>query len=807
MSKRQRAFARLTGPAFAAACGCAFIAAAPAAAQSPETCQGSINYEDADISAVVDEIALRTGKKFVVAPQVNGRITIKSGPNGGLCPNEAWELFQAALRVTGFVATPINGDSYKIVPLQFGARAAGPVGEGRPGDIVTQIVRLQYVEARNAAASLSQIVSERGVVNPVNGGNALILVDSEDNIERMRQVLAEIDRDTRVYRTVTLQNASATEVAGVVRQLAQELGEEEGGRRGGVSVVPVEATNSVIVRAEPVLLRRLLTVVSELDRIGESTSDVAVIRLAHQDAETLAVTLRELADAQPRDPGEDGQAARRGGQRAIISVDKPTNSIIISGDAGIQQTLRRAIFELDVRPAQVQVEAIIVEISETAARQLGVEYLISGSGNGVVPFTTTNFSESQANLLSSFAQSFVSGDDATTNGAGVLENDVLQAALGSLLGLNGVAFGGGGQTDDGNIYAAVVTALQQDTNTNVLSLPSVVTLDNQPARLNVGQEIPITTGEAIGDNFNGAFRTVSREEVGVILEVTPRISDGDTVTLTIMQEVSSVEGQIIASSTDLITNTRSIETVALVDDGDILVIGGLISQEDEERQNKVPLLGDIPLAGNLFRNTANSRDRRNLMVFIRPTIIRDSATARTATSRKVDYIRARGLLDDGRAVSEMERLIDEATGIGPAPPGNLRRTLPFGGPSDAFGARRTSTSEPAAPAGSASMPTLTSTPPTPPSSAPAPAPATSIEETPIEPLPAQDAPTQLTDPGDAAGPAAAIETGDAAPGDVAPSGPPVSFRTDDMPPLPMPSPGRDLNTFSTAQAALREEGE
>ncbi|MEM9262304.1 MAG: secretin N-terminal domain-containing protein, partial [Pseudomonadota bacterium] len=279
------------------------------AQSADENCQGSINYEDADIAAVVDEIALRTGKKFVISPQVNGRITIKSGPNGKLCPNEAWELFQAALRVNSFIATPINGDSYNIVPLQFGARAPGPVGEkGQPGDFITQIVRLQYVDPRGAAASLAQIVSERGVVNPVNGGRSLILVDTAENVDRMLQVLERLDRDTRVYRTVSLTNASASEVATVVRQLGREIGEEGGGGRNQISVVPVEATNSLIVRAEPQLLGRILSVINELDRIGETTSDVAVIRLAHQDAETLAVTLRELADAQPLAPGPEGAA-------------------------------------------------------------------------------------------------------------------------------------------------------------------------------------------------------------------------------------------------------------------------------------------------------------------------------------------------------------------------------------------------------------------------------------------------------------------------------------------------------------------
>lgn len=649
----------------------------PAAAQftggdseRPECDGASINYEDAEIAAIVDDIALRTGKKFVIAPQVRGSVTIKSGPNGGLCPGEAWELFQSALRVTGFVATPINGDSYKIVPSQQSARSAGPVGEGQRGDIVTQIVRLRHIEAREAAASLSQISGERGVVNPVRASNALIIVDSADNIERMREVLSRIDRDTRVHKTVPLRNASASQVADVVRQLARELSEDAGGGNSSVSVVPVDASNSLIIRAEPYAINRILAVVAELDRIGETQSDIAVIRLAHQDAETLAVTLRELVSAQIQTSGagdSDGPQVGARGQRAVISVDKPTNSIIISGDAGIQQTLRRAILELDLRPAQVLVEAIIVEVTENTARQLGVEFLISGSGDGVVPFTTTSFSDSQTDLLGAAASSFVTGstDDTTTDDPLGFDNDVLQLALSSLLGLNGAALGGAGRTSNGNIYSAIVTAIQEDDDSNVLSMPSVMTLDNQPARLSVGQEIPITTGEAVGDNFQNSFRTVSREEVGVILEVTPRINEGETVTLQIKQETSSVQGQIISTSTDLITNKRVIETTALVDDGDILVVGGLIDQTDSYRDSKVPVLGDIPLAGNLFKTSGRSRDKRNLMVFLKPTIVRDRSTALSATQKKIDYVKARELMRTGEPVSQMERLIDQVTGVEP----------------------------------------------------------------------------------------------------------------------------------------------
>jgi general secretion pathway protein D len=221
-----------------------------AAAQAQENCGEALNLEDADIRSVVDEIALRTGKKFVLDPRVSGNVTIKSGPNGSLCADEAWELFQAALRVTGFTAVPISANSYRIIPVQEGSRAAGPVGKSAAGDIVTQIVRLKHVDAREAAANLSQIISERGVVAPVRSGNSVILVDSSDNMARLLEVLAQIDRDTTVYRTITLENASAAEVARVVSDMAQEISEEGAVSASKISVVPVSASNSILIRAD-----------------------------------------------------------------------------------------------------------------------------------------------------------------------------------------------------------------------------------------------------------------------------------------------------------------------------------------------------------------------------------------------------------------------------------------------------------------------------------------------------------------------------------------------------------------------------
>ncbi|MEL6359776.1 MAG: type II secretion system secretin GspD, partial [Pseudomonadota bacterium] len=608
----------------------------------------------------------------------NGRITIKSGPDATVCPDEAWELFQTALRVTQATATPINGDSYKIIPIQEGARAAGPVGDGRDGDLITQIIRLKHIDAREAVSGLAQIISERGVVTPVRSGNAIILVDVKDNSERIRKVLSQIDRDTTVYRTISLEYASALEVSKVVTNLAREISEESGGQGSNISVVPVEASNSILIRAEPTVIGRLASVVSELDRIGETKSDLSVIALDHADAEEMAPLLREIANAQPASPGaEGGPVATTQGQRATISFHKPTNSVIISGDANIQQTLRNVVAQLDVRRAQVLVEAIIVNISEDTARELGLQYLVTGNGENAVPFSATSFSSAQTNLLSAAGSSLIGattttttdadGNETTTTTDSFFNNPVLEAALGSLLGLNGFALGGAGQSGD-TIFAAVLTAIQDDMESQILSLPSVLTLDNQTAELSIGQEIPITTGEAIGDDFSNAFRTVSREEVGVILNVTPKINEGGTVTLDVEQETSSVAGQIINTSTDLITNKSAIKTTALVDDGDVLVLGGLIEQTDEINESKVPLLGDVPVLGNLFKTTGRTRDRSNLVVFIKPTIIRSRDDARTATQRKMDYIKARELMRSDDAVSELDRLIYQVTG---APEGDV----------------------------------------------------------------------------------------------------------------------------------------
>lgn len=653
----------------------ALLSVSAAQAQEQEAaCRIELNYEDADIRAVVDEIAIRTGRYFVLDPAVQGRVTIKSPPNSGICVDEAWELFQAMLRANDFVAVPIGDMKFRVVPLQEAARSGGRVGAGGTGlELVTEIIRLRYVDSREAAANLAQIIGNSGVVSPVRSGNSIIIVDTASNVERLRKVLLELDRDPTVFRRIELINASAGDVARVVNDLASEISDEQSGR-GSFSIAPVEASNSLFVRAEPSLMARIEGVIAELDLYGGNTSNLSVISLNHASAEELAPLLTEVAN---NTPGlASGEASARV-NRATVSFHGPTNSLIINGDAEIQRTLQNVIAKLDVRRSQVLVEAIVVAISEKLERDIGFQYFLTGNGENGVPFTATNF-PSGPNLLPAAGAALLRGDALSgifDNGTddtddGPLADQFAEQALRSLLGLQGGVFGGGFEFGDGNVFGAILTAIQSDTDSNVLSTPSVLTLDNETARLQVGQEIPITTGEQIGDDFQNAFRTVDRQEVGVILEVTPQINDGDVVTLEITQEISDIQGPITSTSTDLITNKREITTTALVDNGQILVIGGLIDEELELRSDKIPFLGDLPGVGALFRSNSRESNRSNLMVFIRPTIIRDQQTADLATSKKLDYIRARELLRSGNPQSDLDRLIDQVTGIDRPEPRN-----------------------------------------------------------------------------------------------------------------------------------------
>ncbi|OHB33272.1 MAG: type II secretion system protein GspD, partial [Phenylobacterium sp. RIFCSPHIGHO2_01_FULL_70_10] len=537
--------------------------------------------------------------------------------------------------------------------------------------------------------TLKPLIGRQGVVMPSPRGNLLVVADYADNLARIRSLLGQIDTDRTLTETVTLRSSSAREMAGVVNQLLNPPGADPNARNGIVSVVVVESSNSLILRGEPDAVRPILSVVEDLDRRAETSGDVRVINLQHADAEQLVPVLQQLVGQAVTPAGGEGEAstapaaaaagqgqtatAGGGGRRANIARYPGANSIIIAADPETQRVLGEVIRKLDNRRRQVLVEAIVVELSDNAAKALGVQLAIAGQNGSSVPFAATNYSNTAPNLLTLGAAAAAEGE--LDEDSAALQS-LRQAALDSLLGAGGIIAGGYGQNDDA-IFGFIINAVKTDTTSNLLSTPSVMTLDNQEATILVGQEIPITTGEVLGDANTNPFRTVQRQDVGIQLEVKPQINAGGAITLFLRQEVSSIAGPVSEDFNELILDKREIETTVAVDDGDIVVLGGLLDRNERVTVERTPVLGDVPVLGNLFRSNSRANVQRNLMVFIRPTIIDSAASARAVTAPRYDYIRRQELSRSPDGISDLDALVRDymqaepvtaAPAIPPPPP-------------------------------------------------------------------------------------------------------------------------------------------
>lgn len=429
-----------------------------------------------------------------------------------------------------------------------------------------------------------------------------------------------------------------------------------------LSVLPVESSNSLIVRGDPALVQRVVRTAVDLDGRAERRGDVSVVRLQHASAEQLLPVLQQLVGQTPGNEAQPGQDTRSNavdvaagatgaaqtqvitpaaGKRPVIVRYPGSNALIINADPETQRALMDVIRQLDVHREQVLVEAIVVEISDTAAKRLGVQLLLAGR-NGTVPLIATQYSGASPGIVPLAAAAAGTrsnnGDDDS-----VLEQ-ARNVAAQSLLGLSGGLIGLAGQSNDA-VFGMIIDAVKSDTGSNLLSTPSIMTLDNEQARILVGQEVPITTGEVLGAANDNPFRTIQRQDVGVELEVRPQINTAGGITLAIKQEVSAIAGPVSAQSSELVFNKRQIETRVVVENGAIVALGGLLDQNDRQTVEKVPLLGDVPGLGALFRHKSRNRDKTNLMVFIRPTIIRDAADAQRMTAPRYTYLRDRQLAD------------------------------------------------------------------------------------------------------------------------------------------------------------------
>ena len=623
----------------------------PAVAQDPAPAP-TLDVRDADIRAFIQDVARSTGLTFVVDPRVQGTVTISRGD--AMSQPELLGVLVALLRANGLVAVPAGTGTYRVVPDESAAQQPGTLGGAATG-FTTQVFHLQNVDARLAVDTLKPLVGRGGVALATPDGNSVLVADYADNLRRLRNVVAQIDRNLASIETVTLRNSSARDVAATVSALF-------GGKAGGppVSVLPVDSSNSIVVRGEPASVARAARMILDLDKRAERVGDVQVLELQHASAQQLLPVLRQLAGApdpapaatSAPAPGADPAAqaatiAPSPGKRATIVQAPGRNALVINADPETQRMLLDVVRKLDQRRPQVMVEAIVVEISDQAARNLGVQLALAGPQG----LTATQFPTSDTPIMPLVSGALLKDEDTTLGAA------ARNAALQSLLGINGSLTGFAGQAGD-LVFGAIINAVKSDTGSNLLSTPSILTLDNEKARIMVGQEVPITTGEVLGDDNSNPFRTIERQNVGIQLEVVPQITAAG-ITLRLRQEVSSIAGPVSDDFNELVLNKREIETQVLVDDGAIVALGGLLDQADRNTVEKVPGLGDVPVIGGLFRNTARSRQKTNLMVFIRPTVIRDGDDAARATAPRYDYVReAQRQLDGGRlGEAELDALL------------------------------------------------------------------------------------------------------------------------------------------------------
>ena len=617
-----------------------------------------LNFVNADIEAVARTVATLSGHNVVVDPRVKGNMTLSS--TVAVPPAQALRLFGAQLRTQGFALVESAG-LYTVVPeaeakLQSGPVSAGAVPAGS-GQVVTQIFRLNHESASNLVPVLRPLISPNNTINITPGTNALVITDYADNLQRLSRIVAALDvANASGVEVIRLRHGIASDMAAMVQRLvdsgaaaaAAAPGQTDSGFR--TTVLAEVRTNALIVRAaNPARTALVRSLVEQLDQpsatgAGAASGNIHVVYLKNADATKLAVTLRAALSASGgtantaltgaaainstpmtgtpagTPAGTSGSAQpSTGGQ---IQADPATNALIITAPEPQYRQLREVIDKLDQRRAQVYVESLIAEVSADKAAEFGVQWMSgtgTGNGNGTVGLLGTNFSVGGTNLL--------------TLGAA--------AANGNYTASTGLNLAVGQQRNGALALGALARFLQSSGDGNVLSTPNLLTLDNEEAKIVIGQNVPFVTGSyaAATAGTTNPFTTVERKDVGLTLKVKPQISENGTVKMQIFQEVSSVVTASLDSKNGPITNKRSIESNVLVEDGSIVVLGGLLQDDATASQEKVPGMGDIPLFGNLFKAETRTRKKTNLMVFLRPVVVRDGAATEALSLGRYEQMR------------------------------------------------------------------------------------------------------------------------------------------------------------------------
>ena len=585
----------------------------------------SLDMRGADLREFIQTIAQMTGKTIIADPKVRGKVDIQSPHK--LSREELYEVFLVQLSLNGFSVVDTQNGILKVIPAQGakleGSEVALGVPERSSEQVVTRVVEVQNVNASQLAATLRPLIDNRlGIIAAYETSNVILITDRASNVRRIAQIIKEVDRaDSQTLELIPLRNASASELERILQSLTRN---QTGKSKGAAAVITSDQrTNTLIVKADAITRNRIRRIVNELDNEVETTANTQVSYLKYAKASEVVPVLKGISDTIIKE--EQQKQGSKGPERLAsnlnIDAHEATNSIVMSGSPHIIKTLEGIIKKLDIRRAQVLIEAVIAEVSEDKAKEIGVQWLIyDASADSTVPAGTVNFRSQTRSGIVDIADSIEGGNFSPSS-----------------IG-NGVTFGVGSINRNGLSVAAFINALESDSDSNVLSTPSVVTLDNQEASIQVGQEVPVLTGSTASSTNSNPFQTIERKDIGVKLKVTPQINEGDAILLNIEQEVSSLSRD--AQAADIITNKRVINTSVLVDDRGTITLGGLINEEVIDTSSKVPLLGDIPYLGKLFNSKSSTRNKRTLIVFIRPTIIRSQSLAANLSRQKYNYIHA-----------------------------------------------------------------------------------------------------------------------------------------------------------------------
>jgi len=641
MCSKRGMFLRVWQALLIAVCGLGLLvaqAAPPAGttkakAKSSPTNQQEItlNFADADIRTVIEAVADRTGKNFIIDPRVKGKVTVIS--KSPMKDKALYQVLLSVLKIHGYAAIP-GKNAIKIVPeVNAKQDAIETITDGafKSSDaIVTQVIEVKHVDAAQLVPILRPLVPQRGHLAAYPASNVLIISDSAANISRISTIIKRIDQATGdEIEVIPLQHASATEVVRVITQLE---GKSAGKAKNSASnIIADERTNSILLGGAVASRVRIRALIGHLDTPMDVGGHTHVVYLKNAVAKDLVPVLTGVSKSVVAGKGKQGTARASATGSITIQADENTNALVINAPPDVFRSLRTVIQKLDIRRAQVLVEAVIAEVSTNAINNLGVSWIGDGSA-----------SNNPAGIISF--------DNGTT---GALQGLLAEPPAVSPVGL-GLSLGVGRFTGSSKV-GAVLNALAADSSTNILSTPNLVTLDNQEAEIVVGDNVPFITGSTTSTTggTTNPFTTIERKDIGLKLKIKPQINEGNAVKMDVEHEVSDFSEQ--AGAVDLITTKRSIKTSVMVDDGQTLVLGGLIKDTLVESEDKVPFFGDIPIIGWLFRSTSTVKAKINLMVFLHPTILKDAAFNAKVTHDKYQFLRSQQLAARERHLGLMDK--------------------------------------------------------------------------------------------------------------------------------------------------------